>query len=188
MTDLQLLPMLEAYRSFETRVGEVMQAVCAPFCRVCKTPCCRVEICREAAESPFMQAVQNIPPLEKVPFDPKSGYLGCTGCKLKAGRPPICHAFVCSLIITRQPSDLHRYALECLGDLVTFIGSKVWLGRHLVETVTDRDLSAINLPRFKERLVTAEAAFTVLKSFFTRSTTLDEEALQLLALIRKPAF
>lgn len=188
MTDAELASMLEDYRSLEQRVSALMQGACAPFCSVCKNPCCRVEICREAAESPFLQAVQRLPSLEKSTFDRKSGYLSCTGCTLKAGRPPICHAFVCSLIITSQPSDLHRYALECLGDLVTHIGAKIWLGGHVVETVTDHDVRRINLANFRKRLSQAEAAFDVLQPFFAGSAVLVEHDLQILSAIRKADF
>ncbi len=158
-----------------------MQGVCGPFCGVCKTPCCRVDICREAFESPFLLAVHG----EKQTFDKKSGYLGCTGCKLTIGRPPLCHAFVCDLIVKHQPSDDHRYALDCLGDLVGFIQSKVWQKRQLIEAMTEADLLNSSKALFDARLLTAEAAFTVLDSFFTHHAQLGFIELQALAKIRK---
>ncbi len=159
-----------------------MQGVCGPFCGVCKTPCCRVDICREAFESPFLLAVHG----GKQTFDKKSGYRGCTGCKLTTGRPPLCHAFVCDLIVKNQPSDHHRYALDCLGDLVGFIQSKVWQKRQLIEAMTEADLLNSSKILFDTRLLTAEAAFTVLDSFFTHHTQLGFAELQTLAKIRKP--
>ena len=185
MTDPDFHWMLEAYRSFEKRVSELMQGACAPFCSVCKTPCCRVEICREADESPFLQAVQNVPALPKTTFDKKTGYLGCTGCSLKVGRPPICHAFVCSLIITSQPSEMHRYTLECLGDLVTYIGAKVWRKRHLVETVTHEHVMQADIGEFRTRLEKAEAALVVVREFFLNAVSPDEEGMRVLGMIRK---
>jgi len=158
-----------------------MQGVCGPFCGVCKTPCCRVDICREAFESPFLLAVHGAGQA----FDPKSGYLGCTGCKLTTGRPPLCHAFVCDLIVSKQPSDSHRYALDCLGDLGGFIQTKVWKKRQLIEAMTDADLSDADQSVFDARLATAEAAFAVLESFFTRQIALGFGELKVLSRIRK---
>ena len=119
--------MLAAYRSLELRVEVLMSAACTPFCKVCPTPCCRTAICREAAESPFLLAVHG----SRQTFDAKSGYLGATGCKLGAGRPPVCHAFICGRILSEQKSDHRRFALECLGDLIGYLGKRVWLKRLL---------------------------------------------------------
>lgn len=161
-----------------------MQGVCGPFCGVCKTPCCRVDICREAFESPFLLAVHG----RKEPFDHKSGYLSCSGCKLTIGRPPLCHAFVCDLIVRNQPTDEHRYALDCLGDLVGFIQTKVWQKRQLIEAMTEADLLNSSKAIFDARLETAEAAFSVLDSFFTHRCTFGFQELNILNRIRKHSF
>ena len=158
-----------------------MQRICAPHCRVCQTPCCRIGICREAFDSPFLLAVHGA----TKPFDPKSGYLSATGCTLTNGRPPLCHAFVCGLIVRDQPSDLHRYALDCLGDLVSFIQSKVWKKRQLIEAMTQADLLHADQAIFNARLTLAEAAFTVLHSFFTHHSALSFHDLEILSRIRQ---
>jgi hypothetical protein len=140
-----------------------------------------VDICREAFDSPFLLAVHG----EKQAFDAKNGYLGCTGCKLTTGRPPLCHAFVCDLIVKWQPSDAQRYALDCLGDLVGFVQSKVWQKRQLIEALTHADLLQADKSLFDARLELAEAAFSVLDSFFTRQATLGFPELKILSRIRK---
>ncbi len=173
--------MLEAYRSFELKVGKLMQNICGPSCAVCPTPCCRVDICREAFESPFLLAVHGA----KQPFDPHSGYLGCTGCQLTTGRPPLCHAFVCDRIVRDQPDDEHRYALDCLGDLVSFIQNKVWQKRQLVEAMSLGDLLKSDHSLFNKRLATAEAAFRVLDGFFSDRIALGFSELKILNRIRK---
>lgn len=172
---------LETYRSFELKVSRLMQGICAPYCGVCKTPCCRVGICREAFESPFLLAVHGVGRA----FDRTSGYLGGTGCKLTTGRPPLCHSFVCGLIVSNQPSDEHRYALDCLGDLVGFIQTKVWQKRQLVEAMTESDLLNADKAIFDARLVLAEAAYTVLDSFFIHHRALGFHELEILSRIRK---
>ncbi len=174
MPDPEFDSSLEDYRSIELGVGRLMQSVCAPFCSVCPTPCCRTAICREAAESPFLVAVHG----SRVPFDQKSGYLGATGCKLGAGRPPVCHAFICNRIMSQQPDDERRHALDVLGEVVGYLGKKVWLRRHLVEAMTDADLRRTDLALFRKRLTTASSALGVLESYFSsdRELTPSERA------------
>lgn len=172
--------MLETYRSLETRVGKLMHGICGPFCGVCKTPCCRADICRESFESPFLLEVHG----GKQAFDQKSGYLGPTGCKLANGRPPLCHAFVCHVIVRNQPSDDHRYALDCLGELIGFIQSKAWRNRQLLEAMNETDLLEMDKAVYDARLATAEAAFGVLETFFTRNGQLGSRELEVLSRIK----
>ncbi len=176
----EIAVIVEQYRSFELRVGRLMQEICVPFCKGCRTPCCRVGICREAQESPFLQAVHGA----IQGFDVRHGYLGCNGCKLTTGRPPVCHAFVCNLIVSSQPSDWHRYAIDCLGNLVGFVGKKACNGRHLVEALTDDDLRKVNIRQFGRQLEIAETALPILEAFLNHGE-LDDHAISVLALIRK---
>ena len=181
-SDPEFDALLEVYREIELRVGRVMQAVCTPFCRVCPTPCCRTAICREAAESPFLRAVHG----SRQAFDPKSGYLGTTGCKLGAGRPPVCHAFICNRIMSQQESDERRYALDVLGDLVGYLGKGVWLKRHLVVALSEADLRKADGVLFRQRLETAATALAVLESYFACERQLTPDEMQILAGIRRP--
>ncbi len=182
MTDPDFESMLVAYRSIELRVQVLMSEACTPFCRVCPTPCCRTSICREAAESPFLLAVHG----SKQAFDGKLGYLGATGCTLGAGRPPVCHAFICGRILSHQPGDQRRFALKCLGDLIGYLGKQVWVKRHLVEALSDADLRKANLTKFQSRLTTGAEVMDILESFFARERDLEQEELTLLGAIRKP--
>ena len=180
--DLEFDALLDDYRALELRVGEVMRAVCAPYCGDCPTPCCRIAICREAGESPFLKAVHG----SRQAFDMKSGYLGTTGCKLGAGRPPVCHAFICGRIMSRQPGEERPYALEVLGDLVGYLGKGVWMKRHLVEAMTDADLRNADRRKFRSRLETAAAAMDILESYFASGRGLEASERTILGLIRKP--
>ena len=174
--------LLAQYRSLETRAGILMQGACAPFCRACKTSCCREAICREALESPFLHAIHGT----GEDFDERLGFCGSNGCILKVGRPPICHAFVCHRVLAGQPDDAHRYALECLGHLVGFMGSKVWRGRHLVQALTDGDLLVSNVARFVSRMNTAATALGFLDAFMKHGYKLNAQEMSVLSLIRKP--
>jgi hypothetical protein len=184
MTDPDFDFMLEDYRSLELRVEVLMAAACTPSCKVCPTPCCRIAICREAVESPFLRAVHG----SKQAFDTHHGYLGAAGCTLGAGRPPVCHAFICGRILSRQAGDQQRFALECLGDLIGYLGKQVWLKRHLVEALSKSDLRKSNKATFKTRLATGAVALDILESYFARDREFEQDELTLLAAIRKPCF
>lgn len=184
MIDPDFESLLDSYRALELRVETLMSAACTPFCKVCPTPCCRIAICKEAAESPFLLAVHG----SKQAFDAKRGYLGATGCTLGAGRPPVCHAFICGRILSQQPGEQRRFALECLGDLVGYLGKQVWMKRHLVEALSDADLGKANRITFQARLTTGAAVMDILESYFKRARDLDEAEIARLTLIRKPAF
>jgi hypothetical protein len=184
MTAADFEPMLAAYRSLELRVEVLMSAACTPFCKVCPTPCCRTAICREAAESPFLLAVHG----SRQTFDAKSGYLGATGCKLGAGRPPVCHAFICGRILSEQKSDHRRFALECLGDLIGYLGKRVWLKRHLVEALSEASLAKASSSIFQSRLDTGAGALDILETYFNGKRNLRADEITVLSIIRKPAF
>ena len=184
MTDPDFESLLDLYRTLELRVEALMSDACTPFCKVCPTPCCRIAICKEAAESPFLLAVHG----SKQAFDAKRGYLGATGCTLGAGRPPVCHAFICGRILSHQPDEQRRFALECLGDLVGYLGKQVWMKRHLVEALSDADLRKANRTTFHARLTTGAEVMDILESYFDRDRDLDDVEIACLATVRKPAF
>lgn len=181
ISEIEYHALLDDYRSLELRASELMHKICMPFCRVCPTPCCKVSFCREASESPFLAAIHG----GKPEFDDNLGYLGSNGCKMGAGRPPVCHAFVCSRILDAQPTDMHRYALECLGDLVGFVGKKVWRGKHLVEAPTADDLHDSNPVRFRDQMEIAEAALLALNAFFNQGQKMQTEELRVLSQVKK---
>ena len=173
--------LLDEYRSIEKRVGTLMSLICAPYCRVCPTPCCRLDICKEAVESPFLLAVHGA----GISFHAKDGYLGCSGCRLTVGRPPICHAFVCDRIMNDQQNDLHRYAIDCVGELMTYIGKRAWRGRQLVEAMITSDLAHVDMAMLRDRLQDARSALIILEPYFIESTPWTEQQWRTLLKIRK---
>jgi hypothetical protein len=173
---------LDQYRHLEARAASLIQGVCGQLCRNCAATCCRVGICREALQSPFLRAVQGT----SADFDVRLGFRDCNGCTLQAGRPPVCHAYLCHRILAGQPDDARRYAIECLGDLVGFMGAGVWRGRHLVEALTDSDLHASNMAVFLSRMMTAATALGLLDAALNHGAKLNARELGVLALIRKP--
>jgi hypothetical protein len=135
--------LLELYGRLEMAVQKQMNARCAPFCTRCASPCCRIDYCREALESPFLEAIRNrFAP--SVHWNPALGWLTPKGCGLTAGRPPVCYEFLCRPILEAQPTPEQREALKQLVMLVTVAGRRARGSRHLVELW---DLEQVNAPR-----------------------------------------
>lgn len=183
MLDKESRTALDDYRSLEVRVGVLMRGICRPFCLACDTICCRIEICQEAWESPFLNAIGS----GTQRFHSSRGYLGATGCRLQTGRPSICHRFICDRIMQGQTNDIHQYGLRCLGDLMGFAGKKVWRGKHPAAAPLEADLHEINIRRFRHQIATAEAALEILDNLFTRNICPGVDDIGVLAQIYKPS-
>lgn len=151
--------LIDAYSGFEQRVRQEMERRCRPFCTVCRQVCCRIHFCVETRESVFLaRVVSRHSP--HVAFDPVHGWLGPDGCRLVAGRPPVCYEFVCRDIPDALHGNPHRrHAMVTLGMLVSHLGKRVLGGRHLVELTDETALMQITQSRFSANLVQAEAAF-----------------------------
>lgn len=182
LSDHEFEEILTSYRTIEIKVSRMMHVFCAPHCSVCTTRCCRPDICREAAKSPFLLAVHQTTRT----FTKATGYLGCTGCTLATGRPPICHAFLCGAILKALPDDLTRYALECLADLVDHLGKSLCRNRHLVEALTEAALRTVDIHEFLSRLQDTESAMFILERFFTDKIDFEPAEIKSLAKIRRP--
>ena len=170
------------YRLLETRTAGLMRRICLPFCMTCDKICCRVDICQEALESPFLNAIGG----RNQRFHSSRGYLGAAGCMLATGRPNICHRFICDRIMNGQTDYIQRYALRCLGALMEFAGRKAWRGKHPSVAPLEADLHAINVERFRRQISSAEAAFEILDDLFTRNIRPDAADIGVLAQIHKP--
>jgi hypothetical protein len=93
-------------------------------------------------------------------FDSVHGWLGPDGCRLVAGRPPVCYEFLCRDIPHAIQGDPHRrHAMLTLSMLVTHLGKRAVGDRHLVELTDEAALMRIAGSRFYARLAQAEAAF-----------------------------
>ena len=151
--------MIDTYGGFEQRVRQEMERRCRAFCSVCRQVCCRVHFCVEARESVFLKRVarRHSPHAE---FDSVHGWLGPDGCRLVAGRPPVCYEFLCRDIPHAMHGDPHRrHAMLTLSMLVTHLGKRAVGGRHLVEVTDETALKRIAGSRFHAHLAQAEAAF-----------------------------
>ncbi|MDA8142232.1 MAG: hypothetical protein M0036_26600 [Desulfobacteraceae bacterium] len=146
--------LIERYGRLEMEIQRRMNACCSAFCSVCKSPCCRVEYCREALESPFLEAVrQRFAPA--VHWNSDSGWLTAKGCGLAAGRPPVCYEFLCRPILEAQPTPERLEAVKQLAMLVTMAGRRARGNRHVVEL---EDLERINAARLLAQVTSSSAA------------------------------
>jgi hypothetical protein len=156
-----------AYSLLEQAVQQRITRICASVCSVCSCFCCKIVFCRESMESPFLQQVMNAVPASGA-WDPVKGWIGNLGCRLAAGRPPVCYAFVCGELAAQQVSNEHRYVLNVLSMLMTYVGRNALGKRHLVELC---DLQRINTARLARQQVVAGTILSHIDGFYENPRT-----------------
>jgi hypothetical protein len=182
----ELTKILKAYAVFEIQVRTRVAELCAPFCSVCKSACCRPEYCRETIDSPFLTLLRS-KALQNTAYDAKRGWLTPTGCALSAGRPPVCYQFNCKKIIDSLPDDYYRYLLGVLSEMVAYVGKRAIGTRHLVEAVDATELERLNADRIRKRIGEARIALGAIQSF-AGNGSLSGPALEVLKKIKpRPA-
>ncbi len=164
--NLNLNAFFREYGTFERDVRCFSDDLFNRICSSCKTPCCKTEICYESIESPFLSSLRKIfPPL--VSFSETNGWLTESGCVLQAGRPPVCHEFLCNTIMDELPTSLHKSVIMVLSQLMTHIGKNALGRRHLVEIMSEDRLKKMNLSRIRNRLTDARLSFKEIQGFFS---------------------
>lgn len=151
-----------AYGRLEMEIQGCMSALCIRMCARCLLPCCRIDFCRESLESPFLVDVRTrfAPDAH---WDAAAGWLTAQGCRLPAGRPPVCYEFLCRDLEENQPTPIHCEALRRLSKLMTQAGACARGRRHLVEL---NDLSRLNVKRLTVQFERAWTALAQLKRFW----------------------
>lgn len=164
MAKSQLELVVKQYADLERRVQRLMNAACASTCAACAKVCCRPEMCRESLESPFLIMVRTSG--SNGTFWNKSrGWLGPKGCRLHAGRPPVCYEFLCQDILANQPDENSRTQLKALAYVLTQMGRRALGSDHLVEIMTQERLARLGTQRLAVRLDRAEASLLEQESF-----------------------
>jgi len=144
---------VDTYGRLEKEVQDCMTQHCAGRCSRCAQRCCRPHFCREALESPFLIQVR-IRFAPEVPWYEDRGWLGAEGCRLSAGRPPVCYEFLCDPLIAGLGTSRQRKTLGRLAMLLTTAGKSARGRRHLVEL---SDLDRLNHERLARQLAQARA-------------------------------
>jgi hypothetical protein len=162
---IEYIETVAAYGRLEEEIRGRMTALCAPVCARCAMPCCRIHFCRESLESPFLTSVRTrfAPDAQ---WDSAVGWLTPHGCRLSAGRPPVCYEFLCRSLEAHQPTPLHREALRLLSKLMAHAGASARGRRHLVEL---NDLSRLNFKRLTVQFDQARAALMQLQNFWAQA-------------------
>ncbi len=118
---------IEAYRELEGEIGKRIYAVSHQFCQKCSQRCCKEVMCRESLESSFLRSLGSA---QQETYDEQHGWLGNDGCRLKYGRPLVCHEFFCDEILNSS-SDEMSAVRQLVAEFVA-IGKRAHRGAHLI--------------------------------------------------------
>jgi hypothetical protein len=142
------------WAGLERRLRAAMDAACGPVCAACPSPCCRPEMCAEAAESPWLLLVRAAAGC-RARWLAGRGFLGAAGCRLAVGRPPVCAEFLCARLDRALGPEARR--LQAMARTLTAAGERALGGEHLVEILTPERLAAADPARLAARLEKAGA-------------------------------
>ncbi len=84
-------------------------------------------------------------------YDDDKGWLSSKGCNLTAGRPPVCHEFVCNKIRDSVPKDHYSGCLWTVSKLLAWAGENALGDRHLV-TLSTSEIKFLNFDRLRKRI------------------------------------
>lgn len=158
----RLKKFLKEYAELERGVQALVSAQCCESCGLCTARCCRADICEEALDSPFLQALHGKKELDSDRY----GFLTECGCGLEIGRPPVCYEFFCDEILEAQPDELRRDVLRILGYLPTFTGENALDDTHLVEIMQVEQLDGINFQTLENQLQQSFHALEIIRTFY----------------------
>ena len=145
------------YAALEAAVQAAHLPVCAPTCSRCVKVCCAHRFCAEAIESPWLRLVWAHAGHDEAECDATQGWLTPTGCKLRAGRPPVCYAFLCSQILDPMADQAAREAALDEAALITRTGRRAYGQKALVELSEEDIAERLDLDRLDRALARAEA-------------------------------
>jgi hypothetical protein len=154
--------LIMAYGLLEQQVIGCMTALCREECSRCRKICCRIDYCRESLESVFLCRVRELF-APRTRWNRQAGWLSVRGCRLPAGRPPVCYEFLCDALEARQPSARHVDALRRLARVITEAGKGAGGKVHLVEL---DNLDRLNPQRLTARLDQARHTLFELRRFW----------------------
>jgi len=116
-----------SYISCEEMILKAVRAVSHPFCSICRTKCCKENMCRESVESIFLSRLIK---RQHIAYDPKNGWMSVHECRLSFGRPPVCYEFFCEPILRSnhfKASNIQQGIKEFIS-----IGNRALGNTHLI--------------------------------------------------------
>ena len=121
----------------------MITSLCLPFCSRCINYCCKEKFCNESIDSFWLNLVWQNSGYQLSQYDADLGWLTGSGCRLDAGRPPVCYSFLCHEILTdlflKDPIDPFME----IAKLIPFVGKNAIGKKHLV---------TLSAPEVMERL------------------------------------
>ncbi len=149
---------IEPYIELEQSVRERMTELFSGVCGLCTACCCRVDICEEALQSPFLSMLLERQEQKAEDMDDRYGWLDLHGCSLEYGRPPVCYTYFCDELLARLPDEESRWVARVLGRLVEYVGENAYREWHLVEISDPGDLQHVDIDAIMVRLSQAQEA------------------------------
>lgn len=142
------------YRQFEMQVSRFLSTFCRSFCKGCGD-CCKADICVEAVESAWLRMIREQEGGKIPRFSRSTGWLSSKGCRLKAGRPPLCHEFFCERISDHFREKNILDAILVISKLPSVVGQNALGKRHLVALEEDEILHKLDFNRLRKKIAVA---------------------------------
>ncbi len=147
------------YRYLELEINHTISSICSPFCRPCKGGCCRAEICVESVSSYWLRLVRTVENHNLVQFDENRGWLASNGCRISAGRPPLCYEFLCDKIFENTHPGSFSRSFKELSKLLSLAGKNALGNRHLVTLSSKAISTRLNFIKLEARIAAATESF-----------------------------
>ncbi len=142
------------YRQLEMQVSFRLSRFCHDFCSGCGD-CCKADICVEAIESAWLRIVRNQGGDGTSRFSRSTGWLSSKGCRLKAGRPPLCYEFFCERGTDHFRKEDILDPILAISKLPSMAGQNALGKRHLVTLEEEEILHKLNFNRLRKKIALA---------------------------------
>ena len=140
------------YQFLEKKVRRLISWLCYPFCSTCRGSCCSEIMCRESLESFWLRRVWRSCGHTYSQYDASRGWLLSDGCRLTAGRPPVCYEYLCDRILGELSDTPQLGHLRELCGLISSVGRKALGGGHLVTLSSDQVLTRFDPARMRKKV------------------------------------
>lgn len=146
------LKVIHEYVHLESQVRILITRFCLPFCSHCTNYCCKEKFCKESIDSFWLNLVWQNSGFELSQYDADLGWLTCTGCRLDAGRPPVCYSFLCHEILANlSPSDPLVHLME-IAKLIPRVGKNAIGNKHLVTLSAHEVMNRLDFSKLSQRI------------------------------------
>jgi len=139
------------YRQFEIEVSGCLSRFCNAFCNGCGD-CCKPDICVEAVESAWLRIVREQEGSKISQFSRTTGWLSSKGCRLQAGRPPLCYEFFCERISDHFRKEAILDSILAISKLPSTAGQSALGKRHLVTLDDDEIHNKLDFNRLRKKI------------------------------------